>query len=105
MKSAGLKQNTIVGNSNLEGGNTLANNRQTPAKPDDRSDNVEKIQDMIEHTIENMEQAEDTLRNPEIDMSEHERQQIEEKNDRRREALDGFRSEVKDEANYNRQND
>jgi small acid-soluble spore protein (thioredoxin-like protein) len=83
----------------------LTNHKQTPAKPDDRSDNVEKLQDMIEHTIENIEQAEDTLRNPEIDMNERERQQIEDKNDRRREALDSFRSEVKDEASYNGQSD
>jgi small acid-soluble spore protein (thioredoxin-like protein) len=105
MKTTGLKQNTIVANSNIEGGNSLLDNRQTPSKPDDRSDNVEKIQDMIEHTIENIEQAEDTLRNPEIDMHENERQQIEEKNDRRRDALDSFRAEVKDEARYNGQTD
>ncbi|NRD79605.1 small acid-soluble spore protein Tlp [Bacillus sp. BRMEA1] len=65
-------------------------------KPDDRSDNVEKLQSMIHHTIENMEAAEESLRYTD---SEEQRQQIEAKNDRRRESIDSFRSEIKDEAN------
>jgi small acid-soluble spore protein (thioredoxin-like protein) len=84
-----------------EGGILMKENQHTAAKPDDRSDNVEKLQDMIEHTIENIEQAEDTLRNPEIDMADHERQMIEEKNDRRRDAVESFRLEAKEEARFN----
>ncbi|OLS38566.1 small acid-soluble spore protein Tlp [Bacillus sp. MRMR6] len=64
-------------------------------KPDDRSDNVEKLQSMIHHTIENMEAAEESLQ---FTDSETQRQQIESKNERRRESIDAFRSEIKDEA-------
>jgi small acid-soluble spore protein (thioredoxin-like protein) len=73
-------------------------------KPDDRSDNVEKLQHMIHDTIENMEAAEESL---ELTDSEDQRQQIEAKNQRRRESLDAMRSEVQDEAkatNQTRQN-
>ncbi len=65
-------------------------------KPDDRSDNVEKLQSMVHHTIENMEAAEESL---EFTDSEQQRRQIEAKNQRRRESIDSFRSEIKDEAN------
>jgi len=62
---------------------------------DDRSDNVEKLQSMIHHTIENMEEAEAAM---EFSSSE-DQAQIQAKNERRSEAIDGFRSEIKDEAN------
>lgn len=65
-------------------------------KPDDRSDNVEKLQSMIHNTVENMEEAEESL---EFTDSAEQRQQIEAKNERRRESLEAMRSEVKDEAN------
>ncbi|HJV17532.1 MAG TPA: small acid-soluble spore protein Tlp [Bacillales bacterium] len=64
-------------------------------KPDDRSDNVEKLQHMIHDTIENMEETEESL---ELTDSEDQRQQIEAKNQRRRESLAAMRSEVQDEA-------
>ncbi|MGG3560749.1 small acid-soluble spore protein Tlp [Bacillus sp. 1P10SD] len=63
--------------------------------PDDRSDNVEKLQSMIHNTIENMEAAEESLA---FTDSEQQRQQIESKNQRRRESIDSFRSEIKDES-------
>ncbi|MEH7301027.1 small acid-soluble spore protein Tlp [Neobacillus drentensis] len=63
--------------------------------PDDRSDNVEKLQSMIHNTIENMEAAEESLA---FTDSEQQRQQIESKNQRRRESIDSFRSEIKDET-------
>lgn len=63
-------------------------------KPDDRSDNVEKLQEMIVHTIENMDEAEESL---EFANSEEQRSQIEAKNERRRESIEGMRQEVKDE--------
>lgn len=68
---------------------------QNKPKPDDRSDNVEKLQEMITNTIENMEEAEESMS---FTDSEEQRQQIEAKNERRRESLEAFRSEVKDEA-------
>jgi small acid-soluble spore protein (thioredoxin-like protein) len=68
---------------------------QNKPKPDDRSDNVEKLQEMICNTIENMEEAEESLA---FTDSEEQRQMIEAKNERRRESIDAFRAEVKDEA-------
>ncbi|ALC90341.1 small acid-soluble spore protein Tlp [Bacillus sp. FJAT-18017] len=70
-------------------------------KPDDRSDNVEKLQQMIHNTIENMEAAEETAA---VSDSSETRRQVEEKNARRRESLDALRAEVKDEARANGQN-
>lgn len=70
-------------------------NDKNKPKPDDRSDNVEKLQEMIHNTIENMEAAEESLA---CSDSEEQRKQIEAKNERRRESIEAFRSEVKDEA-------
>jgi small acid-soluble spore protein (thioredoxin-like protein) len=67
---------------------------QNRPNPDDRSDNVEKLQEMIANTIENIEEAEGSMEFA----SPEERQKIEAKNGRRREALEGMRMEVKDEA-------
>ena len=74
-------------------------NRHKP-NPDDRSDNVEKLQEMIHNTIENIEEAEESMQ---FTDSSEQRQQIEAKNERRRESIDAMRSEVKDEANANNQ--
>jgi small acid-soluble spore protein (thioredoxin-like protein) len=68
---------------------------QNKPKPDDRSDNVEKLQEMICNTIENMEEAEESMA---FTDSEEQRQMIAAKNERRRESIDAFRAEVKDEA-------
>jgi small acid-soluble spore protein (thioredoxin-like protein) len=67
----------------------------TKPNPDDRSDNVEKLQAMIQNTQNNIEAAEESLA---LTDSETQRQQIEAKNERRRESVDSFRSEIKDEA-------
>ncbi|XJZ28948.1 small acid-soluble spore protein Tlp [Bacillota bacterium Lsc_1132] len=75
-------------------------NHSHKSNPDDRSDNVEKLQEMIHNTIENMEEAEGSMQ---FTDSSEQRQQIEAKNERRRESLDAMRSEVKDEANANNQ--
>lgn len=85
---------TISVTSTSIGGIMMAYNNKP--KPDDRSDNVEKLQSMIHHTIENMEAAEETLRYTD---SEEQREQIEAKNQRRRESIESFRAEIKDEAN------
>ncbi|MFL6560873.1 MAG: small acid-soluble spore protein Tlp [Bacillus sp. (in: firmicutes)] len=66
--------------------------------PDDRSDNVEKLQAMIQNTENNIEAAEESLV---LTDSETQRQQIESKNERRRESIENFRSEIKDEAHNN----
>ena len=66
------------------------------SKPDDRRDNVEKIQKHISDTIENMEAAEETMAETSDAKGKAE---ISQKNDRRREALKGMRHEIRDEAN------
>ncbi|WP_062104974.1 small acid-soluble spore protein Tlp [Bacillus niameyensis] len=71
----------------------MVNDKYKP-KPDDRSDNVEKLQNMIHDTIENMEEAEATM-----EFSDGEqKKQIAAKNERRRQSIEGMREEVKDEA-------
>lgn len=67
-------------------------------KPDDRSDNVEKLQEMIHNTIENMEEAEESM----ATASPEQREQIAEKNERRLESIEAMREEIKDE--YRHQN-
>jgi len=63
--------------------------------PDDRLDNVEKLQDMVQNTIENIEEAQETIQFA----SGEERAAIEAKNKRREESIESFRNEIKDEAN------
>lgn len=70
-------------------------------KPDDRSDNVEKLQQMIHDTLENIEAAEESMKFA----SEEQKQQIAAKNKRRQEAVEGFRDEIKDEVAYQEQQD
>ncbi|RAK18466.1 small acid-soluble spore protein (thioredoxin-like protein) [Anoxybacillus vitaminiphilus] len=69
----------------------MAHNRPNP---DDRSDNVEKLQDMVQNTIENIEKAHETMQFS----SPEERANIEAKNERREEAIAAMRAEMKDEA-------
>lgn len=69
------------------------------AKPDDRSDNVEKLQDMTQDTLANLQEAESYLDEHADEISATERNNIVEKNERRRESISGFREEIKDEAN------
>jgi small acid-soluble spore protein (thioredoxin-like protein) len=69
------------------------------AKPDNRADNVEKLQSAVQNTIQNMEEADEYLTEHADEISSVERSSIEEKNERRRESIAGMRSEIKDEAN------
>ncbi|KAB7666436.1 small acid-soluble spore protein Tlp [Bacillus sp. B1-b2] len=64
------------------------------SNPDDRLDNVEKLQDMVQNTLENIEKAEETM---EFASSE-EKEMIKEKNSRREDSIHSFREEIKDEA-------
>ncbi len=61
---------------------------------DNRLDNVEKLQDMAENTVENIEKSEQTL----SFAGEEEKAQIEQKNKRREQSLQAFKEEIKDEA-------
>ena len=67
---------------------------QQQPKPDDRSDNVEKLQSMVQNTIENIEESHETLAHT----SSEERARIEAKNHRREESIEAMRAEIKDEA-------
>ena len=71
------------------------NNERNRPKPDDRSDNVEKLQDMVQDTLNNIDEAEESLEFA----SGQQREQVREKNRRREEAIEGFRDEIEDEAN------
>ncbi|WP_379137371.1 small acid-soluble spore protein Tlp [Paenibacillus sp. sgz500958] len=73
------------------------------AKPDNRADNVEHLQQSIQNTQENLHEAEDYLTKYSSEISSEERSQIEEKNDRRKQSIQGFREEVKDEAAHARE--
>jgi small acid-soluble spore protein (thioredoxin-like protein) len=67
--------------------------RNTP-KPDNRTDNVEKIQDTVKNTIANMEAAEETM----AFTDGRELEALKEKNARRKESINGLREEIVDEA-------
>ncbi|WP_090398690.1 small acid-soluble spore protein Tlp [Natribacillus halophilus] len=68
------------------------------AKPDDRSDNPERIERNIGHTLQNHNEAEDYLKAHDEELSEEEKQQIEEKNERREESIEAMRDEIEDEV-------
>ena len=69
------------------------------AKQDDRSDNVERIQENIDNIIKNINLANEVITksdNPE------EIENMKQRNERRQEALDGMRHEIKEEAMANK---
>ena len=68
------------------------------AKPDNREDNVPRLQRMISNTIRNMREAEAYLDEHADEIGEEERKQIEAKNERRRQSLESLRAEIRDEA-------
>ncbi|OIJ18983.1 small acid-soluble spore protein Tlp [Anaerobacillus alkalidiazotrophicus] len=65
------------------------------AKPDNRSNNVERLEQMVNNTIENLEEAHKTLQNE--DLKPEEREAIQSKNARREQSIEGFKSEIDDE--------
>ena len=66
--------------------------------PDDRGDNVGRLQEHIEDTQENMREARDFLKAHGDDMRSGDRRDIKEKNERRERAIHGFRREIRDET-------
>ncbi|MUV39857.1 Small, acid-soluble spore protein Tlp [Lentibacillus sp. JNUCC-1] len=68
-------------------------------KPDDRSDNVEKLQDMVQDTIENIEESHETMSH----LSGQDKEQLKAKNKRREQAIEGMRQEIKDEYDHQQQ--
>ncbi|WP_227019535.1 small acid-soluble spore protein Tlp [Sinanaerobacter chloroacetimidivorans] len=69
--------------------------RNRMPKPDDRRDNVDKIEYNIGKTIQNMELAEEMIAKTD---DENMKQELKEKNNRREAALKGMRKEIRDEA-------
>ncbi|ADO54863.1 spore protein [Paenibacillus jamilae] len=73
------------------------------AKPDNRADNVEHLQQNIQNTLQNLHEAEGYLNEFSSEISNEERKQIEEKNNRRKQSIRSFREEVKDEAAHSQE--
>ncbi len=65
--------------------------------PDDRRDNVRRIQRNINQTIRNMEAADEMMNKTSDPRLKH---MLEDKNERRRASLEAQRSEIKDEADF-----
>lgn len=70
--------------------------RRNKPNPDNRKDNVGRIQKNIDMTIRNMEAADEMISTT---PDEKTKKTLSDKNERRRQALDGMRSEIRDEAN------
>jgi small acid-soluble spore protein (thioredoxin-like protein) len=68
------------------------------AKPDDRSDNVEHLQEHVHNTIENFREAEQYLDEHADEISNDEMTDVTDKNKRRLTSISTFREEIKDEA-------
>lgn len=71
-------------------------NKETRTKPDNRADNVDRLQKNVTNTIENIEASHDALQFA----TEEEKQNIEEKNKRRNQSINAMRQEIKDEARH-----
>ncbi len=69
-------------------------------KPDDRRDNVDRIQKNIDMTIRNMELAEERIGESSDPKA---KEALKDKNERRSHALAGMREEIKDEAAHQRE--
>ncbi|PRR79700.1 Small, acid-soluble spore protein Tlp [Clostridium liquoris] len=65
------------------------------SKPDDRRDNVDKIQYNIDKTIQNYNRAEEMIS---VTDDEKTKNSLTEKNERRLDSLSSMREEIKDEA-------
>lgn len=67
--------------------------RQNRPKPDDRSNNVERLNEMIENTKHNIREAEISMEFS----SPEQKEKIKAKNERRKESINAFKEEIKDE--------
>ena len=64
-------------------------------KPDNRRDNVDRIQNNIDNTIANYRETKDLIK---IVENSKEKQDLIEKNERREQSIKGMRKEIRDEA-------
>ncbi|MCC3373189.1 small acid-soluble spore protein Tlp [Cohnella sp. REN36] len=69
------------------------------AKPDDRSDNAEKLKRSVQNTVSNLEESEEYLDEHADEISPEESEAIHAKNERRRQSISDQRSEIQDETN------
>ena len=69
------------------------------SKPDDRRDNVDRIQCNISNTIENIHLANEMIEETD---DKNMKEELSEKNERRERALSVMREEIKDEATAKR---
>ncbi|MDA8345459.1 MAG: small acid-soluble spore protein Tlp [Thermaerobacter sp.] len=69
-----------------------------PPKPDDRSDNVEHLQESLSNTMENMRETEDYLKAHRGEIGHEQRADLARQQSQRAEAIEGFRDEIEDEA-------
>ena len=67
-------------------------------KPDNRADNEVHLQSHIDQTFANLREAENYLDAHADEITPDEKQHIEAKNDRRKQSIDGFIAEKRDEA-------
>ena len=67
-------------------------------KPDDRSDNVDRIANNIQNTMANLRASPDFLKAHSDEMNAKDREALEAKNDRRERAIEGLREEIADES-------
>ncbi|MFD1676705.1 small acid-soluble spore protein Tlp [Alicyclobacillus fodiniaquatilis] len=68
------------------------------AKPDNRKDNAAHLQKAIANTMENVHEANDFLKAHADEMRHGDQADIRAKNERRLQAIEGFRDELKDET-------
>ncbi|MCI3922290.1 small acid-soluble spore protein Tlp [Paenibacillus sp. TRM 82003] len=71
------------------------------AKPDNREDNVAHLQEMTKDTLRKIEETKDYLEEFGDEISSGEAATLKAKNERRKESVQKFRSELKDEARDN----
>ena len=64
-------------------------------KPDDRSNNADRIQHNISNTIENFHLTKEAIEETD---DQNIKKDLEAKNDRREDAINGMKSEMKDES-------
>jgi small acid-soluble spore protein (thioredoxin-like protein) len=68
------------------------------AKPDNRADNKAHLQEHIDHTLANLREAEDYLDEHADEITDFDKHAIEAKNERRKDSINAFIAELKDEA-------
>lgn len=69
------------------------------AKPDDRSDNAEKLRNAVQNTKQNLEEANEYLDEHADEISSQELSSIQQNNENRKRSIEGMEEEIQDESN------